>query len=422
MTLNYLSEATREEVFEAHERWGEETQAKTPAPYVAWTPPPDARLRVGYISPDFYSHSVAYFIHAALRHHDSAHVHVTCYSDVAIEDDKTRLFRSFVPRWRSIYGLEDEEVAQIIHEDGIDVLVELTGHTGSNRLPMLARKPAPVIVTWIGYPHTTGLRSVDYRISDAIADPPEEPGSTVEEIVRLPECFLCYTPAENAPPVRLRPAMENYGCATFGCFNNLAKVSPLTVRLWCGVLREVPGSRLFAKSKALGCPDVQGRLRRAFAAQGIEGERLDFSGLQPHTGSHLLMYGLIDVALDTAPYAGTTTTCEALYMGVPVVTLRGRGIHAQSVGASLLAAVRLPDLVATTEDEYVQCAAALAKNPARLAALRAGLRQRMRQSVLCDGPRHAARLERLYEGLARGGAQEEADSASDGGPAEAEGA
>jgi len=327
---------------------------------------------------------------------------VTCYSDVATEDDKTQLFKSFVPRWRSIVGLSDEEVAKLIHSDGIDVLVELTGHTGNNRLAMLARRPAPVIVTWIGYPHTTGLTRMDYRISDEQADPRDSPGLTTEKLVYLPDCFLCYTPPEGAPAVSLRPAQETYGSVTFGCFNNLAKVSTLMIRVWSRLLHEVPDSRLFLKSKALLCQKVQEKFRRAFASHGIEGHRVDLSGLKPQTGSHLQMYNLVDVALDTAPYAGTTTTCEALYMGVPVVALRGQRIHAQNVGASLLAAVQLGDLVAATEEEFVQKAAALARHTTRWAALRAGLRSRMLRSPLCDGPRHAVRLERLLSSLAAG--------------------
>jgi len=421
MSLNYQSELSRDEVYEAHRSWGEQLERRIPVQYSTWTASGSSSgpLRIAYISPDFYAHSVSYFIHAALRYHDPAYVSVTCYSDVAMEDEKTRLFRSFVPRWRNTLGLSDEEVARLIHDDGIDILVELTGHTGSNRLPALARRPAPVIVTWIGYPHTTGLSRVDYRISDEHADPSDLPGLTTEKLVYLPECFLCYTPPDNAPQVSLRPAQEAYGCITFGCFNNLAKVSTLTVRLWSSLLREVPDARLFLKSKALRCPHVQEKLRKSFAAYGIEACRLDLSGLQPQTGNHLQMYGLVDVALDTVPYAGTTTTCEALYMGIPVVTLRGRGIHAQNVGVSLLTAVQLGDLVADTEEDFVQKATSLARNPTRLAALRAGLRTRMLRSVLCDGPRHAARLERLYGRIAAGepGAAVAAASGARGGAA-----
>lgn len=400
MSLNYQSERSREEVFEAHRSWGSCVESSVSQVF-SWD---GARgnsgpLRVGYISPDFYSHSVSYFIHSALKYHDPAFVAVTCYSDVAMEDDKTRQFKELVPQWRTICGRRDDEVAKLIYDDGIDILVDLTGHTGNNRLGVFARKPAPVCITWIGYPHTTGLTRMDYRISDEFADPKDAPGLTTEKILYLPECFLCYTPPETAPPVVLKPAQESYGCITFGCFNNLAKVSSLTIRMWSKLLHEVPGSRLFVKSKALACPKVQDKMRAAFAVHGIQASRLDLTGLQPQTGSHLHMYSFIDVALDTAPYAGTTTTCEALYMGVPVVTLKGRGIHAQNVGASLLSAVQLGDLVTETEEDFVKQAAACAKNLPRLAALRAGLRTRMLRSVLCDGPRHVARLERLYAGV-----------------------
>jgi len=405
MTLNYFSELTRDEVFEAHRNFGEQLERRVALDPPMWKTPGsnDGLLRIGYISPDFYRHSVSYFIHAALRYHDPKVVHVTCYSDVASEDDKTQLFKGLVPRWRHIHGVSDEEVARMIREDRIDILVELTGHTGNNRLDILACRAAPIQVTWIGYPHTTGLSRVDYRISDEQVDPPECPGLTTEKLVYLPECFLCYTPPENPPPIRLKPTQEAYGVVTFGCFNNLSKVSPLTMSLWCRLLQEMPDARLFLKSKALLCPEVQHKFRRVFQEQGIEAHRVDLSGLQPHTGSHLAMYNYVDVALDTAPYAGTTTTCEALYMGVPVVTLRGRGIHAQNVGASLLAAVQLDDLVANSEEEYAQKASELARNVKRLGALRAGLRTRMERSALCDGVSHTARLERLYRSLAARG-------------------
>jgi len=405
MTLNYFSDKTLEEVFDAHRSFGEDLERRVPLDPPVWKSAGsrDNLLRIGYISPDFYRHSVSYFIHAALAHHDPTFAHVTCYSDVASEDDKTQLFKSLVPRWRHILGKSDEEVARMIRDDGIDILVDLTGHTGNNRLAMIARRPAPVTVTWIGYPHTTGLSRMDYRISDEQVDPPECPGLTTEKLVYLPDCFLCYTPPENVPPIRLKPSRDAYGCVTYGCFNNLSKVSPLTLKLWCRLLHTVPECRLFLKSKALLCPEVQERFRRVFVEQGIEAHRVDLSGLQPQLGSHLSMYNFVDVALDTAPYAGTTTTCEALYMGVPVVTLRGRGIHAQNVGASLLNTVQLGDLVANSEEEYVQKAAQLGRDATRLGALRAGLRTRMERSALCDGPRHTARLERLYASLAAKG-------------------
>eukprot|EP00929_Paragymnodinium_shiwhaense_P077543 TRINITY_DN39933_c0_g1_i1.p1 TRINITY_DN39933_c0_g1~~TRINITY_DN39933_c0_g1_i1.p1 ORF type:complete len:927 (+),score=173.35 TRINITY_DN39933_c0_g1_i1:112-2781(+) len=409
MTLNYPSEKTREYVFDEHRSFGESLERRLPPMFTSWKCSVAGSrgsdltrrgpLRIGYLSPDFYSHSVSYFIYSVLKHHDPTFAEVTCYSDVAVEDWKTQQLKGFAHRWRPIFGLSDEVAARLIHDDGIDILVELSGHTGNNRLAMLARKPAPIIVTYIGYPHTTGLSRVDYRISDERVDPPGMPGLTTERLVYLPECFLCYTPPDAAPPTSLRPAQEIYGCVTFGSFNNLAKVSNRTLALFCRVLQALPTARLFLKSKALKCPKVQEKYRKAFASYGIQSERLDLSGLMPQTDSHMQMYSLVDVALDTAPYAGTTTTCEALYMGVPVVTLRGSGIHAQSVGASLLEAVQLGDLVAQSESDYVTIATSLAKNTVRLAALRAGLRTRMLRSPLCDAPRHTARLERLYANM-----------------------
>ena len=361
------------------------------------------RLVVGYISPDLYTHSVSYFAAAPLSLHDPARVKLIVYSATPREDEQTKLLREAVDRidgtWRDCAALSERQLAETVRADGVDVLVELTGHTANNRLGTMALRPAPVQVTWIGYPNSTGLTTVDYRITDAIADPEDTCQEFTEKLIRLPRCFLCYTPSVNAPPVAPTPCVAS-GFITFGCFNTLAKVTPIVRALWARLLKAVPNSRLLIKAKPFACQVVQQRFLNSMAALGVESWRIDLFPLAPATGHHLTMYGRVDIALDTFPYAGTTTTCEALYMGVPVVTMRG-ACHAHNVGASLLTAVGLEDQCVTdSEDEYIASAARLA-NPAVIAELRTGLRERMLNSVLCDGRSFVRNVEDTYVGLFR---------------------
>ena len=269
-------------------------------------------------------------------------------------------------------------------------------------------------VSWIGYPNTTGMCRIDYRISDARADPPDCAQQYTEALVRLPETFLCYTPAANVPAPSPPPLLQ---CAviTFGSFNNLAKMDDSVIDLWCEVLCSVPNSRLIVKNKPFACKRVQDQFTARFVRRGISDSRIDLMHLLPVTSDHLSAYSLIDISLDTFPYAGTTTTCEALYMGVPVVTLRGRS-HAHNVGASLLSVIGLGELVASSTQEYVQIAVELSRDAPRLQALRSSLRQRMLASPLCDGPLLIGHLEDAYRDMwhkwVQKGAKSEANNAA----------
>ncbi|KAE8731118.1 putative UDP-N-acetylglucosamine--peptide N-acetylglucosaminyltransferase SPINDLY [Hibiscus syriacus] len=296
--------------------------------YDSWDNPkdPDRPLVIGYVSPDYFTHSVSYFIEAPLIYHDYGKYQVVVYSAVA--DAKTNRFREKVIRkggvWRDIYGIDEKQVASMVRDDKIDILVELTGHTANNKLGTMACRPAPVQVTWIGYPNTTGLLTIDYRITDSLADPPGTKQKHVEKLVRLPECFLCYTPSSEAGPVSPTPSLSN-GFITFGSFNNLAKITPKVLRVWARMLCAIPNSRLVVKCKPFCCDSV----RQKFLTT-LEELRIP--------------------SLDTFPYAGTTTTCESLYMGVPCVTMVG-SVHAHNVGVSLLSKVGLGHLIAKNEDE-----------------------------------------------------------------------
>ena len=355
----------------------------------------DRRLKIGYVSPDFRQHSVGFFLLNLLANHAPAAVEVFCYSDAARPDAATARFQQAAHHWKPVVGVADAQLAQIIIQDQIDILVDLAGHTAGNRLLVFARKPAPIQVSYCGYPDTTGLATMDYRFTDAYADPP---GTTEqfhsEQLVRLPRCFLCYAPPADGPEVGPVPAAAG-GRITFGSFNSISKLSDATVAMWSAVLSAVPNSRLMIKSQGLaGAPARQQVLER-FAARGIAADRLELHGRIASPAGHLELYHQIDIALDTYPYHGTTTSCEAMWMGVPVVTLAGK-THASRVGVSLLSNVGLEQLIAQTPEQYVQIAADLAKDLAALSVLRSALRSRLAASPLLDGSGLAREVEAAY--------------------------
>ena len=356
---------------------------------------PERALRIGYVSADFKQHSVAYFLEPVLAAHDRQRFTTYCYSGVAQPDAVTTRLQGYGDRWRSTVGLPDPALAQLIRDDRIDILVDLSGHTAGNRLLAMARKPAPVQVTWLGYPDTTGLDAMDYRITDGIADPPGSADALhSESLVRLAQGFLCYRPDPESPPVGELPA-ATVGRVTFASFNHLPKVTPEVIALWAEILRQTPGARLLLKSGLLAAQVTRQRYLALFAAHGIGPERLTLSGKIPQVAGHLDLYNQVDIALDPFPYNGTTTTCEALWMGVPVVTLAGN-LHASRVGASLLTRVGLAELAVDTPQTYLEKAVALAGNLPQLARLRAGLRERMAGSPLCDAAGFTRALEQAY--------------------------
>jgi protein O-GlcNAc transferase len=341
------------------------------------------RLRIGYVSGDFREHSVAYFVEPLLRGHDRTAVEVFCYADHRLDDAVTERLRGYADQWRPIAGMADDTVGELIRRDAIDVLVDLGGHSAENRLGVFARRAAPVQATWLGYPNTTGLAEIDYRLTDAVADPLGAADAWhAEKLVRVPGCFLCYGMPDVLPDVGALPAEAN-GFVTFGSFNNLAKVSERTMRLWGRVLDAVPGSRLLLKYRSLADAGTRSVVAEMMTRCGINPGRVEMAGHAASREDHLRMYGRVDVALDTTPYCGTTTTCEALAMGVPVVTLAGDA-HVSRVGASLMHAMGLWEMVAKSGEEYVGIAVTLAGDLERMKATRIGLRERMRASALCD--------------------------------------
>jgi protein O-GlcNAc transferase len=367
-------------------------------PRRASEPTSQRRIRIGYLSPDFRSHAVASFIGPILSHHDASRFEIFCYANLARPDQTTERLMGLAEQWRDICKVGDEEAARLIAADGIDILVDLAGHTSGNRLPLFARKPAPLQVTWLGYPDTTGLPEMDYRITDRLADPP---GRTElfhsERLIRLERSFCCYLPPELSPAVGPLPRLAS-GRVTFGSFNNLAKVTPEVIALWARVLQAVPGSSLLMKCAPLGDPEVCARILAGFSAGGVAAGRIELHPGNPSPAEHLAQYHRVDIALDTFPYNGTTTSCEALWMGVPVVTLAGTR-HAARTGVSILTNCGMAELIGQTPDHYVAIASELARDAGKLQELRAGLRGMMRLSPLMDGAGVTRELEAAYVGM-----------------------
>ncbi|MBL0075832.1 MAG: FkbM family methyltransferase [Rhodocyclaceae bacterium] len=348
------------------------------------------RLKIGYVSGDFRRHSVAFFVEGLLTHLDRSKFELFAYYTCKKSDHKTEQFVALFDHWRNVFDMETDAISQSIKRDQVDILFDLSGHTGNNRLGVLANRAAPVQVSWIGYPNTTGLRTMDYRITDEICEPEGESDNFhSEKLVRLPSTFLCYTPPVEAPDVASRPLLTS-GQVTFGSFNSRIKISDQTLRLWAAVLNALPASRLLLKSiRGINDDETRETLIQQARRNGVDVDRFDIVLSKPMLEDHLAMYGEIDICLDTVPYNGTTTTCEALWMGVPVIALTGDR-HASRVSASLLANVGLADLVATSEAEYIRIAVELANDQDRRSTLRRTMRGRMRNSVLLDAPRFAS--------------------------------
>jgi len=398
-TLNYAPGVSRDMLFAEH--CGFDAQfGDHPPPVFANARDPAKQLRVAYVSGDFRTHPCASFIEPLLANHDPAQVEIFCYSTYQEVDDYTRRFKALAHHWRDASVMMDEDLQAAMLADGIDIAVDLAGHTGGGRLTAFARRLAPVQVTWLGYPATTGLSAMDYRFTDARADPPGAADAHCSErLVRLPDTFLCYRPRADAPDVGPLPVSTG-APFTFGSFNNLPKLNPVVIEAWRRILRGAPRARLLIKSNPLGDQGTRAHLLAAFEDANIDPARVELVPWIHDQAAHLALYNRIDVALDPFPYNGTTTTCEALWMGVPVLTIAGDR-HAARVGVSLLSQVDLQDFIVSDIDTYVEAAIALARKPERLFALRAELRGRMQTSPLRDERRFAANVESAYREMWR---------------------
>ncbi len=399
LSLNYQVLPPRT-VASAHRTWAKQVCSSIPKAGIRRAVASGRRIRIGYLSPDFRTHSVAYFVEPVLAGRNSDRFEVICYSDTRSPDPMTLHLRQFADRWHDVSVLDNNALFHKIAGDGIDILVDLAGHTANNRLPLFCRKPAPVQVTFLGYPNTTGLDAMDFRITDAIADPVgQTEGLHSERLIRLPGCFLCYSPPADGASIALMSSSHS-AHITYGSFNTLAKISSETLLLWSEILRLTPGAKLWLKSAGLDDPETRLLVVDRFAQLGIPETRLILGGQVASKKDHLALYAKIDVALDTFPYNGTTTTCEAVWMGVPVVTRAG-DVHVSRVGASLLGAMGLGEYVASTDAEYVEKAVSAAEEVRMRVHWRRQLRAKMEASSLCDSKNYMASLEAAFAEMAR---------------------
>ncbi len=361
----------------------------------AHAPEPERPLRIGYVSADFFGHAASDFIHSFLPQHERGRYEITCYANAAIPEASRGLYGH---AWRDISALDDAQAANLIERNAIDILVDLSGHTRGNRLLVFARKPAPLQLTFLGYPNTTGMRAMDYRLSDAYGDPPgASEGHYCERLLHMPHGLWCYRPPADAPAAALELPALRKGYVTFASMNNVAKLNADLIELWAELLRRVPGAHLLLATIPAGRTREQ--LSRRFAAQGIAAGRIEFCERLPKSEFRAL-HSEIDIALDAYPCNGGATTCETLWLGVPVVSLAGADFRARA-GLSLLSAVGLPHLVARDAARYVAIAADLAGDAPRLQRLRSGLRDTLRRSSLCDAAAYTQALEQNYRDIWR---------------------
>jgi len=404
--LNYVPSLHGNNAFKEHVAWGNKCQKmyKPRLPPARVMKEHSGKINIAYISPDFRQHSVSYFVEVPLKYYDRSRFTVTCLANVDKPDGVTSMLKKYPDRWINISRYNAHKVAEIIREHNIHILIDLAGHTSNNRLDVMALQSAKLQATWIGYPNTTGLNTIQYRLTDSHVDPEDTKQEYTEELVRIPGCFLCYTPPRQAPDVKFAPCLKN-GYITFGSFNTLSKMNDRVVQLWSRVLLAVDKSRLVLKTKALLVASVRNRVWAQFKNCGVDPSRIQLLGHTATTRAHLALYDKMDISLDSFPYAGTTTTAEALHMGIPVLTLRtNRGIdkitygdiHAANVGVSVLEAIGKPEWIADGADDFVDIAVRLSEDFSALNDQRLALRQQVNNSIFCDGPAFMKRVESIY--------------------------
>lgn len=398
--LNYFPGISPQEILARHRRYGElvETPHKSCWPTHSGSRDPARSLRIGFVSGDLRKHPVGYFMESTFQAlAGNAFFELYAYANQPIDDALTERIRPCFRQWRDIWKQSDDNAAALIRADDIDILVDLSGHTAYHRLPVFARKPAPLQVTYLGYSGTTGLTAIDYILGNHWLMPLGEVNCHTEKPWRLPDTQLCYTPPDLDVPVSPLPAMKN-GYITFGNFNNLAKMNDDSLACWAKILMSVPESRLVLKAKQFNIQDVISRVRVRFQSHGVAPERLILLEQTESIAEHMASYASMDIALDPFPYNGTTTSMDALWMGIPILSLRGDR-YIGRVGASILEVMNMSNWIATDENDYIERAVQFSGNLATLASLRADLRQRFLNSPLCDAPRFATHLEQAFRAM-----------------------
>ncbi len=399
-SMNYSTRATPQEVCQAHKNFGQMLyqESKNPPLEITNDPDPDRRLKIAYISPDMREHSVAYFFEPLVEHHNRDQVEVFCYANFfggRKKDHVSARLMEAADQWRDITDLSADRVASQLQADQIDIAVDLAGLTYGHSLRALCPRPCPIQINYLGYPNTTGIPVIDYRIVDHHTDPaPDADALVVEKLARMDDCFLCYRPPDGIPDPAPSPCTSN-SFITFGSFNMLSKLSPETAQAWATILTNIPNSKLLLKNHFFRFEELQDRFRNLFESLGVAGDRILFKANVPTTFEHMELYSQVDIALDPFPYNGTTTTCEALWMGVPVVTLTGK-MHAGRVGTSLLNTTGLNDNITPDIQSYIDRACTLANNQELLSEQRMSLRNQLISSPLCDEPGFCQKLESLY--------------------------
>jgi len=395
--LTHSSKVTREAVYAEHLRFGEAVARRAPPPVPHLnTPDPERRLKIGYVSADLGRHIAGRMIEGVLPAHDRRLVEVTVY-DNAPANERPAIPTGHVDHWIQVRPFDDAAFAQRVRADGIDILVDLSGHTGGNRLATFAYKAAPVQASWFGYPFTTGVSAIDYRICDAFQLGPGTAELLVEQPFVIEGASVAFLPTDDPPPAP-PPSVAN-GHVTFGSMSSLDKVDEAVLALWAELLKAVPSSRLLMKARGLHDPRLQAHFAQAITRHGVAADRLAFEGGSP-VRAFLESFSRIDIALDSFPYTGGSTTRYTLWMGVPVITLEGAALYERFSGA-ILRQIGLAECVASDPAGYVAAAAALAGDPSRLLELRKALRPRLKASALCDVPGHARRLEAAYREMWR---------------------
>lgn len=417
LALHYWEPRPDGPLWEAVQAFRQSFEQTASAPGFRNSADPGRRLRIGYLSGDLRRHPVGYFLAPVLAHHQRSEVEIHCFSTQSASDDLSAQFKTQVADWHSLVGLSDAEAAALIRAQEIDLLVDLAGHTAHNRLLVFAQRAAPVQLGWLGYSDTTGLPAMDYILADAVVVPEAQAGFYTEQVWRLPQSYLCYrppadlaeclpnahglsaNPADESREIQVRAVRSGAQGVTFGSFNNSLKLSPQTVALWSRLLLRNPDARLLLKDRLFKAEASRQPLLARFAAHGISADRLELLGELPRA-DHFAAYGRVDIALDPTPYGGTTTTADALWMGVPVVTLRG-DTWVGRVSASILETVGLPELIAEDEEAYLRIATALAEDEPQRATLRKNLRLMLEDSPFCDGEAFTRDLEAAYRGMWR---------------------
>jgi len=394
LNYNYFANLSPEEIFQKHSEAANHFPGKKTELKLAKKQ--NKKIRIAYVSEDFKTHSVAYFLLPLLKNHDREAFEIYCFYNGDIIDPVTKQFQSLSDNWQGIHSLNDHDLRALIIESEIDILVDLSGHTSNNRLAVFATRVAPVQVTWLGYPHSTGIPEMDIRVIDEVSDPSpsSEPLST-EKLVRLPHGFLCYEGSNDIPYNKQPPCLEN-GFVTFGSFNNLAKVNQNVIKAWSAILTAVPNSKIIIKSKQLSEDLIHQRYLAYFESYGIGSDRITLLAMLPSTEDHLSIYNQIDIALDTFPYNGTTTTCEAMWMGVPTTTFVGDR-HSARVGASIMAHSGFTELASNSLEAFVCDTVALASQTERLLTLRKDMREQMLSSDLCNAKQFALQMETAFK-------------------------